>query len=129
MFSEQRELQALNIKNCVSFVYHELGLEPEDLYVEPPTYSQLLRKFERVFDINSAIAVAAIVPSNWSGPKVAHIALLSDDKKTVLHRIGPGVNIPVNPEEINKAMESYLENPEAELVYLTLKPKKKWRIF
>jgi hypothetical protein len=111
-----------NKRNCVGFVYYWLGIILDESYVEPPSLEKFKRTFTRTDNINEADAIAVIIPSD-KGPMLYHIALVSPDKKTILHRNGTGGPVLAGKVE---DMRDYTTNDEAEVIFLKYKKKKSW---
>lgn len=109
--------------NCVGFVFSRLGIISDERYVEPPTYKELLKSFDRV-DIDKA-QLLAVIRHPSGKPYVYHMAILGGDKTTIIHR--RGVNSEWFVEDLKEGLESYLlENDfvATEVVYLAKKVQK-----
>jgi len=68
--------------NCIGFVYSRLGIISEEKYVDPPRLKDFLKTFEEVHNIKQAKVLGVIFLAS-NGPIMAHVALLSDDKKSL----------------------------------------------
>lgn len=106
--------------NCIGFVYHELGLIPEEKFMYGPYLRNFLDKFTRVSDISEA-TVVAVVAYGAVNPYIAHVALLSEDKKMITHRDGLGAD----PErlEIEKGLKKYLSPVTRKVLFFIPKAK------
>ena len=106
--------------NCIGFAFSRLGITSEEKYIEPPTLKHLLRKFNEV-EINKA-SLLAVIRYPCGEPYVYHLAILSQDKNTVIHR--KGVNSPETVEDLDMAICSYLlDNDSVCTKVIYLQPK------
>lgn len=106
------------LNNCVGYVYFWLGIIPEERYVEPPSYEDLLKVFEEV-DIKDANSLAVIKYEGNRDPYVDHMALVMDGGKTIGHR--KGVCREADSGDLKSELERYIYNDEftqTEIVYL-----------
>jgi hypothetical protein len=113
--------------NCVGFVYNKLGMLPEEKYIDPPTLKELLKSFDNVRSVEKA-NVLAIITFSHLGSYLSHMAIICDDKKTILHRNGDGGEVVC--EEINSCLDRYLVSnlDERHEYYLIPKPNKEKKV-
>lgn len=107
--------------NCIGFVYSRLGIIPEETFIKPPGLLSLLETFDIVEDIRKAKVLGVILFASH-GPILAHMALLDDDKKNVIHRKGEGEAVII--ETVNECLREY-ENDFGMTQVLLFAPRNK----
>lgn len=109
--------------NCIGYVYSELGIIDSEKYVDRLSFKDVLKRFERASGFDSADIVAVISPTS----SIEHMAIIDHALTGIRHR--KGVDAPITQDVLEKGLEGYLKTDEYVMVYLKLKPKKKWGLF
>ena len=69
--------------NCIGFVAHQLGLDPEERFRPCPNLEQALTIYDEVPDARSASAVGIVFDK-----RVVHLAIVEEGGNVVSHRKG-----------------------------------------
>jgi hypothetical protein len=121
------EIIAYEPGNCVGFAFYRLGISSTDRFIDPFDLEWLMHYFVEVENLESAQALAFVVPET---KHLNHLAVINADNSGVLeHRPGIGAKIEQIPlwqelairgySPVNKVSNDYSEK----IVYLKVKSR------
>lgn len=125
--------------NCIGYVYHQVGLEEREVFIDPPELDHLLGDFS-IVEPDAAVAVGVLdifddgrsLKSSIT-KRVIHMAVIDrEEPGLIYHR--RGFNRPPESDLLDAGLERYLLDPSyspgngcavsTEILYLALKEKK-----
>lgn len=90
--------------NCIGFVLSHFGFVPEDKYISPDNYHNLISPyFEEVHSLKLASALAIVLTEDPN--LVIHMMVVGENRQTVTHR--PGYARGFVTEPLYKALAFY----------------------
>lgn len=65
--------------NCIGYAIHQLGLTPQEKFIPPLSYDEILQEFDEIDGRQTAEVVGVVRPGGndfHTGPTVCHMAIL-----------------------------------------------------